>query len=682
MRRRTRISTCGAAVAAGAFIVAGFAAIPAGAAATPAISAPSTVSLPITSYYQMAVDSADSQVFISQGSNGSDSIVVTNLSGKIVGAIAEPSAVEGITLSPNGSTLYAALVGSGTISPAISVINAASLTQTTTYSLPAGDTPQDVAVQSGKLWVSYGTPGTYGHAAVGDFDLAASSPVLETQAAMGSWYSAPILTADPTGQGNVLVAVDQNVLDPTVVSYDTSADPVTVRAQGTVSDCIGDEYDYAIDIAVVPGGAGFIAACDAPQKEDEALYSTSSLGEQRSYLTVGAPNAVAFAASTGLVAVGSMDVPQIADVYTAAGVQTNQYKAVPVGSLLGSLNDRGLGLNADGSELFAVTTVETDNGLEYALNAYPDPATTPTSVTLTAAPASITVGKTVAITGTLLIGGTGPDNTTIKITRTGGGQPATTFSADVRFAGGFTWDDYPPAGGTYTYTANYPATATTAASSGSVTVTVAKATPSLSLAVTPTTAGYGQAVKFNAVVATLNSPVSTLTVYAQQAGDAKTKVGSFTGSGNWNVSGTGHFDRNTTIYAVYSGNAANAAVTVTKAVSVEAKVTAAIGGYYASKPGYRLYHHTARVDLSAAVAPAKKGECVQFQVQEYVAKTWRAVTTTGCVTLNSKSQATGSLAVSKYALGVPYRVRADYIRGKDTTNLDADSGFLSFLVEK
>ena len=121
---------------------------------------------------------------------------------------------------------------------------------------------------------------------------------------------------------------------------------------------------------------------------------------------------------------------------------------------------------------------------------------------------------------------------------------------------------------------------------------------------------------------------------------------------------------------------------MTKAVSVEAKVTAAIGGYYASKPGYRLYHHTARVDLSAAVAPAKKGECVQFQVQEYVAKTWRAVTTTGCVTLNSKSQATGSLAVSKYALGVPYRVRADYIRGKDTTNLDADSGFLSFLVEK
>jgi hypothetical protein len=28
------------------------------------------------------------------------------------------------------------------------------------------------------------------------------------------------------------------------------------------------------------------------------------------------------------------------------------------------------------------------------------------------------------------------------------------------------------------------------------------------------------------------------------------------------------------------------------------------------------------------------------------------------------------------ALGVPCRVRADYILGKDTSNLDADSGFL------
>jgi hypothetical protein len=41
----------------------------------------------------------------------------------------------------------------------------------------------------------------------------------------------------------------------------------------------------------------------------------------------------------------------------------------------------------------------------------------------------------------------------------------------------------------------------------------------------------------------------------------------------------------------------------------------------------------------------------------------------------------GALAVGMYAQGVPYRVRADYIRGKDTPNLDADSGFLDFRVK-
>jgi hypothetical protein len=664
MRRRALVSTCGAAAAAGAFIAAGLAAVPATVAAA-AASGPSVVSLPITSYYQMAVDSADSQVFISQGSNGSDSIAVTDFSGHVIGAIAEPSPVEGIALSPDGSTLYAALMGSSTVSAAISVISTASLTRTTTYSLPAGDTPQDVALQSGKLWVSYDT-GLAGHAAIGDFDLSAASPVLEAQAATGGWYSAPMLAADPTGAGDVLVAAQPDASPPEFASYGTSADPVTVKAHDTVSDCFS-----AVDVAVAPSGAGFAAACGDPGQESEYVYSTSGLTEQSSYGTGGAPNAIAFAASTGLVAVGAGQALPTIVVYTAGGVETNQYNTD------GSVTDRGLGLTAEGSELFAVTSL----GSDFALNGYPDPSITPTAVSL-AQPASSTVGKTVTIKGSLAISNEVPGNSmSIAITRTGGGQPATTFDPAVR-AGQFTWIDYPPAGGTYTYTARYAGTATTAASSASVTVSVAKATPPLSLAVTPATAGYGQAVTFNAVVDTLEPPVSTLTVYAQQAGGAKVKLASATITFGWNISGTAHFDRNTTMYAVYSGNAANAAVTVTKTVNVEAKVSASIGGYYGSKPGYRLYHHTARVDLSAAVAPAKPGECVQFQVQEYIAKTWRAVTTTGCATLNSKSQASGYLVVTKYALGVPYRVRADYIRGKDTTNLDADSGFLSFLVEK
>jgi hypothetical protein len=176
---------------------------------------------------------------------------------------------------------------------------------------------------------------------------------------------------------------------------------------------------------------------------------------------------------------------------------------------------------------------------------------------------------------------------------------------------------------------------------------------------------------------------SRVTVCAQRTGSTtRTVITSGPVNANGNIGGTTRFTQGTTLSAVYSGDTDNAAVTAARTVNVYAKVTAAIGGYYGTKPGYRLYHHTARLDLSAAVAPVKKGECVQFQVQEYVKKAWRAVITTGCATLNSKSQASGSLSVSKYALGVPYRVRAVYVRGKDTTNLDVGSGFLSFMVEK
>ena len=84
MRRTTLVSACTAAFAAGALIAAGFAPAPAALASASGLSSPSSVSLPITGYYQMAVDSADDQVFISQGTAGGNSIVVVNFPGNVV----------------------------------------------------------------------------------------------------------------------------------------------------------------------------------------------------------------------------------------------------------------------------------------------------------------------------------------------------------------------------------------------------------------------------------------------------------------------------------------------------------------------------------------------------------------------------------------------------------------------
>ncbi|HEX4091894.1 MAG TPA: hypothetical protein VHZ33_24540 [Trebonia sp.] len=684
MRRGIPVSAYPGAVVAVACVLAGLAAVPAAAtsdaANAAALSGPSAVSLPITGYYQMAVDSADDQVFISQGTSGGSSIVVADFSGHVVGSIAEPAPVAGLALAPDGTALYAVVAGSTAVSPEISVIGTSSLTQTATLPLPVGDTPFDVAVQSDRLWVSYTVNAYTG--GIGYFDLSASSPTLQTPLVMSHYAAAPMLTAGPRAADQVLVAVPVNEAPPDIATYDTSVPEA--QSGGYPSECNANVADFAVTPTTYASGDGVVLACDSATAQAEHVYSTSEGSEEYpTYPTIGAPNSVAVAPAGALVAVGGADATQVAEVYTQGGNLTNEYQAVG-GS--GTLASRGLGLSADGGELFAVTSVPAGDGSDFSLNTYPDPSITPTSVTLDQ-PASTTAGKPITITGTLLIGGVGPDNTTsITITRTGGGRPAETFAAAVNSAGGFTWIDYAPAAGPYTYTANYPATATSAASSASVTVTVARARASLSLTASPATAAYGQAVSFNALVQTDGNsaaPMSTLTVYAQSAGGAtRTRLASRQLGGSGNIAGTVHLTRSTTLYAVFAGNAFYDATTVQKTVNVEAKVTAEISGYYGAKQGYRLYHRAARLMLTAAVAPAKKGECVQFQVQEYVKKSWRAVVTTGCATLNAKSQASDSLSLTKYALAVPYRVRADYIRGKDTANLDADSGFLQFMAEK
>ena len=52
----------------------------------PALAA-SPASLPIASYYQMAVDAAHGHIFISQGSSGQNGILVTDLTGQVVTTI-------------------------------------------------------------------------------------------------------------------------------------------------------------------------------------------------------------------------------------------------------------------------------------------------------------------------------------------------------------------------------------------------------------------------------------------------------------------------------------------------------------------------------------------------------------------------------------------------------------------
>jgi YVTN family beta-propeller protein len=270
-------------------------------------SAAAPVSLPISSYYQMAVDAAHGHIFISQGSSSQNGILVTNLSGQVVTTITGQTGVMGIALSPDGSTLYAAL-SSGDV---VTAISTATLTQTPSYPLPVGDSPFNVAVQSGKVWVSYNNTGSLYQSGVGYFDPSAASPSLQTPANMSGWLGAPQLAADPEDTG-VLVAVGTGTSGSGLASYDTAANPVTTLAgsPGTLSVC-GDEQD----LAVAPGGAEFAVVC---HYFVDNVYSTASLSLLRSLDTSSGyttyPDAIAYDGA-GDIAAGTDTAVPSPDLY-------------------------------------------------------------------------------------------------------------------------------------------------------------------------------------------------------------------------------------------------------------------------------------------------------------------------------------------------------------------------------
>lgn len=671
---------------------------------------------PLHFFSQLVVDSAHDHLFI----NGHDELLVTDFSGSTQAVFPVP--IADVALSPDGSTVYAA---SGY---KVLAISTATLEQTAQYSIAGIGSVAKVAVQSGKLWVSYTLPGAAMTGAIGDFDLSAANPTFEARPGMGTWAAAPLLAADPSDTG-VLVAMEANQDPMPVASYDTTKEPVVVRAQtASLLTSVGDDCGVAYDVAVVPGGAQFIPACGGTspdnviRSQDLTRYSTADLGAQGTYGPVPDPDAIAIASGTGLVATSSV-------MYTPGPYVFTPGSHLPVNVLPGDPLPHGVGVTADGSELFEVTVVNST----YQLRTYQNPAAGHWSLTMAPASGSVNLGSPVQLTGTLTAGGTlPPPGTPVTVTRTGPdgvtSLSASTVSTSGDTGGTFALTDTPSVTGSYTYVASYPGAAAGDAATASATVAVApapaptptpttpqpttpapapttpaptpttpaptapasppvpKPKPALTISATPGTSAYQQTLRITTRLGTKYGG-GAVSVYAQPAG-SRTRTLLYRGA----VSASGLLTfsyraaHTTTFSAVFAGDSDYAPASASATVQVSAAVALRLGGYYASKQvhsvTYRLYHRTRRLDAAVAVSPAKKGECVKLEVQVYRQGTWHASTTTSCIALGASSTAPGSLNLSRASLGSPYRIRADYLRGTDNSNLNADSAWQYFTVGK
>jgi YVTN family beta-propeller protein len=624
-------------------------------------------------------------------------IVVTNLTGKYITTILDADdEVEGIALSPDGSTLYAALAGDN----AVAVIDASTLATEATDSVGADYVPSDVAVQGGKLWVSYGTTWDSGAGVggVGDFglaDLTTASPQFSAYALSGLYDPALELSADPSGDGALVVA-EPDVDPPPLATYDvapTATAPGTPVAESTFNTFPG--CSYAAPVSVLPGGGSFLMPCSFPAQ----AHSTSTLAPVGpSFGTALASAHAAAVAPNGTVAVGEgindglgfgdNPLAHIATYGPAGGGPVNLYA---FGTASMGTSVQSMAWSADSSTLYAVVGQESATSLNTWTNTLEimHDADTPTSTLSLAGPTTSPYASPVKLSGTLTLGsGPVPAGTIVTIKRTHSGSTTTAGVARTSGSNGaYTFGDAAVlAPGSYTYTASVAGTAVIAASSATRTVTVTPAPTVVGLNVGSATVNAGATAHITAALPSSARAARTVTIYAWPVGEPKKVLKTAVVKPGGSVSVSYPMARDTSFGAIVPGNADYQAVTVKRSVGVWAKVGLTVGGYYRTElqkgVQYRIYHESAKLKASFTVAPNKHGECVKLEVQVNKNGTWYPNLITGCSYLGRASTGTGYLTLTKSFTGLDYRVRADYIRSAaDSVNVNTDGGWSYFVPE-
>lgn len=418
-------------------------------AATAGVARAATIT-PLPAAYQVIADTAHGHLFISEGTSPSfepfptgSTILVTDLSGSPVATLPGPLGVDGMTLSPDGTTLYVAQDGG------VAAFSTATLQQTSFYAI--GFPAYSVAVQSGALWVSYGEEGVGStNFAIGSINPSTGS-FDATPFPVGWIHFPPLMSADPADHSGILVTSSEGINPPTVASFNVSNPAAVTQVASTQSI---QSCPVPNGLAVLAGGAAFV--CDGES------YSTADLSPQVFYGT----DDVASAAADGTLAMAappSADFPDTTPdvfVFPPGATSFASYKAAY--TLEGpTVIVAALALSADSESLYALIQNNDATGDPASFTVAALDARAMTTLTLSG-PASGTADCSVTLTGqlTTLLTGTQAalPGAKVTITRTisgAGNKPAETLNATTAADGTFTVTDALPVNGTYTYTASY-----------------------------------------------------------------------------------------------------------------------------------------------------------------------------------------------------------------------------------
>ncbi|MFI7011553.1 Ig-like domain repeat protein [Streptomyces sp. NPDC050145] len=601
----------------------------------------------VTSPGGFVVDAALGRVFAGDHTGGR--IVAADFSGALVDAVAGVGDVSDLAVSDDGATLYAALRDDHEIV----ALDAATLDVVKRWAIPTDTGPTHVAFSAGKVWFTYGDQwdGDLGSVDPAVDPASGADPVAMTLfptegTSIGIWGQG-LLDTDPSQPG-VLAVGETGISTDSMAVLDVSGEkPSAVAYYGG---------DYRLnsgigDIDLVPGGREVLVngsvrdAYEGGQFSEAGAYPGGQLADV-------APNGlVAQATGTKVVT-----------------YRPNASKALHTYSL--SAAAAALRWAPDLSRVFALVP----SGSGYAVKALTDPALNSPTLTVSA-PATATRAKELTVTGKLSASEPLPTGVKLTVTRTDISSPNGKALASVtpKADGTYSFKDTPPAGGTVTYKVAYAGDAGHSAVSASDKVSVSRSATSLSLNNSGKVYSYGADVKFTAHLGTTYQNRKVEIWANPYGGDKPNKlIASGTVNSSGNFSATVDMKRDTTVSAVFAGDARYAPKTVKVSAYARVSVSTSVTKHYKRATiGSHSYYwfHKSTSPVVTTTMSYYKGRSQRLDLEVYSGGTW----------YKSGSQyfALGTTGKSTVSLGAPgqsgikARVRSVYVNGSSGDDVNS-----------
>jgi hypothetical protein len=617
-------------------------------------AADSSTALPIASYGDMAVDGVHKRVYISDPSG--NKVVVTDYAGRLVATVPDLSGVQDLAITPDSRTVYAAVPGED----AVVAIDTSTSTAAARYPTGENTDPQTLAVAGGRVWFMYGQQPSH-H--LGSFDPALSTPeiVLDQLPDLG-FYDAPELES----AGDTLVIGVHGTWSGLAV-YDVSSGAPVLRKQGMPSEAANYMNDFALS-----ADAQKIVAASGESPYAATAINTDDLSRTGGYpVDAGNPNSAAIAPD-GTVALSTFSWYD-KDIYVFKPGTTTPYRTYTyaLGTQGGdTIAGQGLAWAPDGSKLFAIASGNSGTYLRALDNAtrYPVKATV-------SAPAKATRAKKLSATGKLTSDKPFPAGSTVTITRTDIDSPKgkSLGTRSVSSSGAFSFTDVPPAGGNVTYTAQYAGDATHAPASGKDTVAVSRNATTLTLNHNGTLYSYGADVSFTAHLGSTYKN-RTVEIWADPYGSDKPKKLLRTGKVNskGNLSATVDMTRDTTVTAVFAGDARSASKTVKVTAYAKVKVSTTVAKQYKTakigSTSYAYFHkNTDPVFTTTMTYYKNRSQRLSLEVY-YQGKWYDAGSQYFALGTNGKSTVT---LLGPHDTGFRLRMRSSYVNGSSGDNVNS-----------